>query len=151
MAATQFAYNGAKDRISIYALSNNNVFGSVFSEEFLFKPLHLRYEIDPNSSTYVMYNYNNDETTGTRPFPNNGILNTSNSYMYLFKCNGNSPYVSIRIYRWIYESNGIKIRDFIPVLDKNGTPCMYDRVEKKFYYNQGTGQFIAGPVISEQP
>ena len=51
------------------------------------------------------------------------------------------------IYRWIYESNGVKIRDFVPVLDMNGTPCMFDKVEQKFYYNQGTGDFIAGPVI----
>ena len=30
-----------------------------------------------------------------------------------------------------------------------GTPCLYDKVERKFYYNAGTGQFIAGPVIGE--
>ena len=46
----------------------------------------------------------------------------------------------------IYQDN-ILVRDFIPVLDGNGTPCMYDKVENKFYYNAGTGQFIAGPVI----
>ena len=34
-----------------------------------------------------------------------------------------------------------------PVLDKNGTPCMYDNVTDQFFYNAGTGQFIAGPVI----
>ena len=39
------------------------------------------------------------------------------------------------------------IRDFIPVLDNNGTPCMFDKVEGKFYYNAGTGQFIAGPTL----
>jgi hypothetical protein len=43
--------------------------------------------------------------------------------------------------------NNILVRDFIPVLDKNGVPCLFDRVEAKFYYNQGTGQFIAGPVL----
>ena len=43
--------------------------------------------------------------------------------------------------------NDVLVRDFIPVLDSNGTPCMLDKVEGKFYYNQGTGQFIAGPAI----
>ena len=43
----------------------------------------------------------------------------------------------------------VLVRDFIPVLDSNGIPCMFDKVEKKFYYNAGTGQFIAGPVIGE--
>ncbi|MBQ7409446.1 MAG: InlB B-repeat-containing protein [Alphaproteobacteria bacterium] len=49
-------------------------------------------------------------------------------------------------YLQIYD-NDILVRDFIPVLDGNGVPCMYDRVEKKYYYNAGTGDFIAGPVI----
>lgn len=31
--------------------------------------------------------------------------------------------------------------DLLPVLDLNGTPCLYDRVNDKFYYNSGTGQF----------
>ena len=53
-------------------------------------------------------------------------------------------YYSIKIY-----DNEILIHHFIPVLDKDGTPCMYDKVKKKYYYNQGKGQFIAGPVISE--
>lgn len=39
-------------------------------------------------------------------------------------------------------STGELVRDYIPVLDKNGTPCMLDRVENKLYYNQGTGDFL---------
>ncbi len=45
-----------------------------------------------------------------------------------------------------YENNTL-VRDFIPVLDANGTPCMYESVEDKFYYNAGTGNFIAGPIL----
>ena len=56
---------------------------------------------------------------------------------------------SVKIYSAKIYDNDVLVRDFIPVLDKNGTPCMFDKVEKKFYYNQGTGQFIAGPVIGE--
>jgi hypothetical protein len=32
--------------------------------------------------------------------------------------------------------------DFLPILDPNGTPCLYDTVVKKFHYNKGTGQFL---------
>ena len=54
---------------------------------------------------------------------------------------------SSRLYNAKIWDNNVLVRDFIPVLDYNGTPCMYDKVEHKFYYNAGTGQFIAGPVI----
>ena len=56
---------------------------------------------------------------------------------------------SVKIYYTQIYDNDILVRDFIPVLDASGTPCMYDKVEQKFYYNQGTGQFIAGPVLTE--
>jgi len=46
----------------------------------------------------------------------------------------------------IYDNNTL-VRDFIPVLDENNVPCMFDMVEGKFYYNAGTGQFIAGPLL----
>ena len=59
-----------------------------------------------------------------------------------------SPFIGMVYYLQIYD-NDVLVRDMIPVLDKNGTPCMYDKVEHKFYYNAGTGQFIAGPVLTE--
>lgn len=31
------------------------------------------------------------------------------------------------------------IRDYIPVLDSNNIPCLYDRVNETFNYNEGTG------------
>ena len=51
-------------------------------------------------------------------------------------------------YAKIYENNNL-VRDFVPVLDDNGIPCMYDKVTQQFFYNQGTGNFIAGPVINQ--
>lgn len=41
----------------------------------------------------------------------------------------------------IWDNNAL-IRDFIPVLDKNNVPCLYDLINKEFYYNQGTGEFL---------
>ena len=51
-------------------------------------------------------------------------------------------------YFQIYDNDTL-VRDFVPVLDKDDIPCMYDKVERKFYYNQGTGDFIAGPIVGE--
>ena len=55
----------------------------------------------------------------------------------------------VKIYYFKIYDNGTLVRNFIPVLDKNGVPCMYDLVENKYYYNAGTGDFIAGPIIGE--
>ena len=52
---------------------------------------------------------------------------------------------SAKIYSCKIYNNNILVRDFIPVLDKNNVPCLYDKVEEKKYYNQGTGEFTVGP------
>lgn len=54
---------------------------------------------------------------------------------------------SIKVYNLkIYDGDTI-LRDFIPCKDKNDVVCMYDKVEGKYYYNQGTGDFVAGPEV----
>ena len=58
------------------------------------------------------------------------------------------PFKGKVYYVQIYDNDTL-VRDFIPVLDQNGVPCMYDRVEQKYYYNAGTGDFVAGPIIGE--
>ncbi len=57
-------------------------------------------------------------------------------------------YGNLRVYAFKVKrhSTGALIHDFIPVLDYDGVPCMYDKVEHTFYYNAGTGDFIAGPT-----
>ena len=44
-------------------------------------------------------------------------------------------------------NNGTLVRDFIPALDNNNTPCMYDLVNRQTYYNAGTGTFFVGSVV----
>ncbi len=43
-----------------------------------------------------------------------------------------------------YTENGVLTRDFIPVLDWDDIPCMYDKVTHELFYNQGTGEFLWG-------
>lgn len=42
---------------------------------------------------------------------------------------------------------GVLVHDFIPVLDWDMTPCMYDKVSGELFYNQGTGEFLYGRQI----
>lgn len=75
--------------------------------------------------------------------------NTNNQTILLYDSNNHETTISARIYYFQIYDNDILVRDFVPALDQNGVPCMYDRVEQKYYYNAGTGDFIAGPIIGE--
>lgn len=52
--------------------------------------------------------------------------------------------LSFRLYHLSIYENGTLVRDFRPCYDPDGVACLYDKVEKKYYYNKGSGEFIAG-------
>lgn len=65
--------------------------------------------------------------------------------LYLFGLNNAgtaNSFVSARCYSlkiWDYKVSGqvgeqVLVRDFVPYLDKDGKPCLFERVEKKWYY-----------------
>ena len=109
------------------------------------------FEIDWNKNHF---NYKQNDVQQQEIIGNN-ITFSSGSNLYIFALarpsSNNTPYYkgNIKIYYFQIYDDDVLIRDFIPVLDGNGVPCMYDKVEGKFYYNAGTGQFVAGPVIGE--
>ena len=75
-------------------------------------------------------------------------FSTSNT-LYLLTLNDtgySGEKCACKFYGCLIYDNGSLVRNFIPVLDNSGVPCMYDTVEKKFYYNERTGQFSAGPA-----
>ena len=79
-----------------------------------------------------------------------------NLNLYLFALNSNNSYSGkdtgvnkLRIYDVQIYDNNVIVRNFIPVLDKNGVPCMFETIENKLYYNAGTGSFVAGPIVGE--
>ena len=87
--------------------------------------------------------YSIDSTTGY------GSVLTERSTFYLGRLADNvimpQKIISVKI-----EEKDILVRDFIPVLDYNNVPCMYDKVTGQFFYNAGTGNFIAGPIVGDQ-
>lgn len=66
--------------------------------------------------------------------------------MYISGINAAGTGISLigKIYYAKIWDNGTLIRDYLPCLDKDGVACLYDKVEKKYYYNAGSGEFIAG-------
>ena len=68
--------------------------------------------------------------------------------LYLFTYGGqptNEAFLSnVRFYYCKIYDNDALVRDYIPVIDSSERPCMFDKVSKECYYNQGTGEFLYG-------
>jgi hypothetical protein len=63
--------------------------------------------------------------------------------------NGSVGRSSKVIYLFSIAEDGKALLNYIPALDNNGSPCMFDTVTKKPFYNSGTGQFIAGFTLPQ--
>lgn len=113
-----------------------------------------------NSTTEHIFTQNTDYhiyflSSSVYKYDNNvvaiGNFQFSNSLnFYLFARNNKESttnYCKSRMTEAKFWNQSTLIRNFIPVLDKDGIACLYDKVEGKYYYNQGTGDFIAGPEI----
>ena len=88
-----------------------------------------------------------NKTTGQVQTVKIGKLETfSTNPLYLF-CSIDTAivYSWIKMYKCKIFDNDILVRDFIPVLDREMRPAMYDSVTGKLFYNKGTGAFIIGP------
>jgi hypothetical protein len=69
-------------------------------------------------------------------------IGTSTITTHLFRRNHEGPmYAKARIYELKFYNNGVLTKNFKPCIDPNGVYCLYDLVEAKYYYNQGTGEF----------
>ena len=84
---------------------------------------------------------NNDYLLNTASF-------TGKYSFYIFDANlGGTPSnrgTVMRLWRSQIYDNDTIVRDYIPVIDASSRPCLFDKVEKKCYYNQGTGEFLYG-------
>ncbi len=90
----------------------------------------------PGNNTCKITNLTTSNIHESSTSENSG-LNTNNIYLFDVNYNGvalKQTNNNLRIYDYkVLSSTGEVLVDMIPVLDKNGTPCMYDRVEDKFY------------------
>ena len=85
----------------------------------------------------------------------NGVVNTATYSSFQSPCSltlfaMNMPSapdnrkVSARLYSCKIYDNNILIRDYYPCIDENGVVCLYDKVNKEYVYNSGTGEFVGG-------
>lgn len=69
---------------------------------------------------------------------------TSTVTMALFKSKSINKGFQGRIYSCKHYNGDELIQDFVPCLDAEGVPCMFDFVSQKSFYNKGTGSFTWG-------
>ena len=132
-------FNNASD-------TQNSIWGTSLSEN----NKHVIGQIWKPSTKYhaVYYNgsINSQIRTATKQLP------APTKTIKLFLDNRSSQTVianPVRIYDLKIKKNGVLVRDFIPVIDSNNVPYMYDRVTKTTFEKQGTGNFTVGSVIEK--
>ena len=102
--------------------------------------------LNKNTYKYVMVNEGNSKIIkgGTTYTGSVTATTTSTVSLYLFRSrfgtDSNSP--TMKLYGCkIWDNNNNLVRYFIPCLDNNNVPCLYDLITKTAYYNAGTGTF----------
>lgn len=110
----------------IFRADNTNIYDDIDISNEKFKVLQFgKGNIFINNN--IVYSYSNRFSTDKN--------------LYLFHSNGSDRYGSFKLqYCKIYENDEL-IRNFLPVLNDN-IPCLYDTVTDKYFYNQGTGEFL---------
>lgn len=104
-------------------------------------------EIDwTTSSTSTTITDKVTNTSFTRTFGSTMNYSNNTVSLKLFQ-NSNTQKSSIQMNYYQIWDNGIFVRDFVPCLDRNNTPCLWDFITRKAYYNQGTGEFTYGREI----
>lgn len=92
----------------------------------------------------------NNETISTGTLSGT-FTSTRNIFLYAI-CSTNDAadvYGSLKIYYLQIYDNDTLVRDFIPCIDENLVPFMFDKVNCTVYLNAGTGQFKVGPNIEK--
>lgn len=103
---------------------------------------------------YVANNTNNVwsiDSSNITVSPNSSDFSKNGGNLYLFSVNngGNYNKASMKLYSCKIYNNGTLVRDFIPAKRTSDSKCgLWDRVNKVFYSNAGTGTFTGGSAIT---
>ncbi len=109
-------------------------------------------KITLNEKYNTLFNYLNDRKVifdGVLVGDNLPVYETNLVSIYLFAANNGRDQVynymnQLKIFEIKISDEDTIVRDYIPVLDKNNRPCLFDKVSKTCFYNQGTGEFLYG-------
>ena len=89
--------------------------------------------------------FTNAQGTYTKSLGSSTFSGGLNLFLFGFNDNGSVQRIgTTNIYSCKIYSGGTLVRDFIPVKDENDVVCLYDNVSSSYFYNAGTGDFVAG-------
>lgn len=104
-------------------------------------PLSIVFEFKPGEQSMTV----NGVQHKTSSFQETTLMGDKN--IFVFATESTRRHRSSFYYLKIYTGTEL-VRDFIPVKDEDGTPCLYDQITKQFFYNaNSSGTFTAGPEL----
>lgn len=119
----------------------NTYFLQVYNNKF--------YMFNINSNTNCTELHNRVKFYLEKWYINDSLIDMQITYpsrdinIYLFRWG--DKYSKNKLYKCtFYDKNGLLIRDYIPVIDSSERSCLFDKVSRECYYNQGTGEFLWG-------
>ena len=163
---TEVQFNNSNLQECVWCSRDYNSGGTALNSDTLFKFANGNFRIDYNSigtnfshtvNTTTKYKYVQDKNL---LYENNTLIYTSSSATFtttnklrLFATRNYdgtiNNFFNGKVYSFKVYDNDTLVGDFIPVVDGNGTACLWDKVEERAYYNVGTGTFNAGSTSGE--
>ena len=119
---------------------------SKFSERSvtLNEPHIVGYKWTPNDNKMALF-YDGVKGTAnvnvSSPLPHN----TDTARVFLDnRSNTSAIAYPLRLYYLKIRKNNVLVRYFIPKLDNDNVPCLFDKISGTNFYNKGTGDFVYG-------
>lgn len=152
--------SGWRTVFGVWSLSGGsyiNAFTFLATSGGVFSSYYGNSQVSFSADVYTTERYIVDKNKNSCEVGTSTVLNTTSTFsqnnnLYLFSGNTDgvaSELSGVRIYSCEIYNNDTLVHNFIPCLNLNGKPCLYDTVTKQDYLNSGTGEFIypEGTVI----
>lgn len=109
------------------------------------------YDFEVDMAANSQYLRINGETVASSNIAGS-FTNNFNIFVFAYNDGGKAgDYFSGKVGALQFFVDGLLVRDYIPVVGTDGVAGLWDKVEQVFYGNAGTGAFIAGAIIPEEP
>lgn len=118
--------------------------GALEYEYFGTVQLNTDYEIDFSTVSGNIYCNLNGVKQSLSFVPSSRTRSANTLYLGALNIDNADAFAKAKIYACQLYVGGVLVRDFVPCRNASGVVGMYDKVENRFYGNNGSGEFVAG-------